>query len=125
MMQYRAGEVRCDNVFRRLWASDGSIYEIQPLGVVRPRPSTANVVACVRYAAENHIPIHARGAGTGVAGESLGPGLVLDFATHLHRLIRAGTGPRPRSAGRGSRPAQRTVAEGGASVRAGTPPPAT
>ncbi len=82
-----SGNVRCDDVFRRLWASDGSIYEIQPLGVVRPR-STADVVACVRYAAEKRIPIHARGAGTGVAGESLGPGLVLDFSTHLHRLIR-------------------------------------
>ncbi|MEN6451629.1 MAG: anaerobic glycerol-3-phosphate dehydrogenase subunit C [Thermoguttaceae bacterium] len=82
-----AGEVRCDDVFRRLWASDASIYEIQPLGVVRPR-STADVAACVAYAADHHIPIHARGAGTGLSGESLGPGLVLDFSTHFHRVIR-------------------------------------
>ena len=34
------------------------------------------------------MPIHARGAGTGVAGESLGPGLVLDFSAHLRRVIR-------------------------------------
>ena len=32
------------------------------------------MVACVQYAAEKHIPVHARGAGSGVAGESLGPG---------------------------------------------------
>ncbi|MEN6457742.1 MAG: anaerobic glycerol-3-phosphate dehydrogenase subunit C [Thermoguttaceae bacterium] len=82
-----SGEVRCDDVFRRLFASDASIYEIQPLGVVRPR-STADVSACVRYAAERHIPIHARGAGTGVAGESLGDGIVVDFSAHLHRIIR-------------------------------------
>ena len=102
-----AGEVRCDDVLLQLYASDASIYEIRPLGVVRPR-STADVAACVQYAAEKHIPLHARGAGTGVAGESLGPGLVLDFSAppaprdpHRRRT-------RPRAAGRGPRAAQRS-----------------
>ncbi len=54
----------------------------------------------MRYAAEKHIPIHARGAGTGVAGESLGPGLVLDFSAHLRRVIRIDPERRPRAAGR-------------------------
>lgn len=82
-----AGEVRCDDVFLQLFASDAGIYEIKPLGVVRPR-SAADLSACVGYAAEKHIPLHARGAGSGVAGESLGPGLVVDFSTHLRRVIR-------------------------------------
>lgn len=82
-----SGEVRCDDVFLQLYASDGSIHEITPLGVVRPR-STADVVACVRYAADKRIPLHARGAGTGVAGESLGRGLIVDFSKHLRRVIR-------------------------------------
>ena len=69
------GDVRCDDVFTQLYASDASIYELRPLGVVRPR-TVDDVVATVRYAAENHLPIHARGAGTGLAGESLGRGLV-------------------------------------------------
>ena len=86
-----AGEVRCDEVFLQLYASDGSIYEIKPLGVVRPR-SAADVVACVQYAAAKLIPIHARGAGTGVAGESLGPGLVVDFSRHLWRIKHTGEG---------------------------------
>jgi FAD/FMN-containing dehydrogenase/Fe-S oxidoreductase len=80
------GQVRCDDVFVQLYASDASVYEITPLGVVRPR-SVADVVACVQYATENAIPIHARGAGSGVAGESLGPGLVLDFAHSMRRII--------------------------------------
>ena len=70
-----------------MYASDGSIYEITPLGVVRPR-SVADVVACVGYAAEKQIPLHARGAGTGVAGGSLGPGLVVDFSKYLRRIVR-------------------------------------
>ncbi|MCH8047655.1 MAG: anaerobic glycerol-3-phosphate dehydrogenase subunit C [Planctomycetes bacterium] len=80
-----AGDVRCDDLFLQLYASDASVYEIRPLGVVRPR-HTDDVVACVQYAAEHEIPIHARGAGTGLAGESLGRGLVLDFSRYMRRI---------------------------------------
>ncbi len=80
------GEVRCDDLFVQMYASDASVYEIRPLGVVRPR-GLKDVVACVKYAAENDLPIHARGAGTGLAGESLGPGLVLDFSHSMRRII--------------------------------------
>ncbi len=82
-----SGEVRCDDAFRQLYASDASIHEIRPLGVVRPR-STDDVVACVRYAREKRLSLCARGAGTSVAGESLGAGLVVDFSAHQRRLIR-------------------------------------
>lgn len=80
------GEVRCDDVFLQLYASDASIYQIKPLGVVMPR-TTADVVAAVRYASDNELSIHARGAGTGLAGESLGPGLIIDFSRHLRRIV--------------------------------------
>ena len=80
------GEVRCDDVFVQMYASDASIYEIKPLGVVRPR-HTADVVACVQYANENQLAIHARGAGTGLAGESLGPGLIVDFSHFMRRIV--------------------------------------
>jgi len=80
------GDVFCDDVFVQLYASDASVYEIRPLGVVRPR-SLADVVACVQYAAENEIPLHARGAGSGLAGESIGPGLVVDFSHTMRRIL--------------------------------------
>jgi FAD/FMN-containing dehydrogenase/Fe-S oxidoreductase len=85
------GEIRCDDVFVQLYASDASIYQIRPLGVVLPR-NTADVVACVRYAAEKRIPLQPRGAGTGLAGESLGRGLILDFSRYMRRLIRTEEG---------------------------------
>ncbi len=85
-----SGDVRCDDLFCQLFSSDGSIYEIRPLGVVRPR-STADVAACVQYAAEKRISLHARGAGSGMAGESLGPGLIVDFSKYLRRVIRIDT----------------------------------
>ena len=83
------GDVRCDDLFLQLYASDASIYQIKPLAVVRPR-STADVSACLRYAAEQNLPVHARGAGTGLAGESLGGGLVLDFSRYMRRVLRTG-----------------------------------
>lgn len=83
------GEVRCDDAFVQMYASDASIYEIRPLGVVRPR-GLGDVVACVQYAAENDLPIHARGAGTGLAGGALGPGLVLDFSHSMRRIVAVG-----------------------------------
>ncbi len=82
-----SGDVRCDDLFCQLFSSDGSIYEIRPLGVVRPR-TTADIAACVQYAADKHISLHARGGGSGMAGESLGPGLVIDFSKYLRRIIR-------------------------------------
>jgi FAD/FMN-containing dehydrogenase/Fe-S oxidoreductase len=81
-----SGEVFCDDAVLAMYASDASIYQVRPLGVVRPM-GLADVQAAVRYAAENTIPVHARGAGTGLAGESLGPGLVLDFSRAMRRMV--------------------------------------
>ncbi len=80
------GDVQCGEVFVQMYATDASVYEIPPVGVVRPR-GLSDVVATVQYAAENHIPLHARGAGTGLAGESLGSGLILDFSHSMRRIL--------------------------------------
>jgi FAD/FMN-containing dehydrogenase/Fe-S oxidoreductase len=80
------GEVRCDDLTTQLYSTDGSVYEVRPLGVVRPR-SLKDVVATVQYAAENSIPIFPRGAGTGLAGESLGRGIVVDFSRFFRRIL--------------------------------------
>ncbi len=82
-----SGEVRCGDLFLQLHASDASIYEIRPQAVVRPSHA-ADVSACVRYAREKHLTVHARGAGSGSAGESLGTGVVVDFSKFMRRIIR-------------------------------------
>ncbi len=80
-----SGDVRCDELAARLYASDGSVFEVRPLGVVRPR-HREDVLALVQYAAEQHISLHARGAGTTLRGGSLGPGLVVDFSKYMNHL---------------------------------------
>jgi len=82
-----AGDVLCDDAHVQLYASDASLYEIAPLGIVRPR-HTKDVSACLQYAFENHLPVHCRGAGTGLAGESLGAGLILDCSAYMRRILK-------------------------------------
>jgi FAD/FMN-containing dehydrogenase len=81
-----AGDVHCDDLFVQMYASDASIFEVPPLGVARPRTS-GDVSAIVRYAAGRGIPVFARGAGSGLAGDSLGRGLIIDFSRHLRRIL--------------------------------------
>lgn len=80
------GEVRCDDIFVQLYASDASLYQIPPLGVVRPR-GVRDVAALVQYAGENNLSLHPRGAGTGLAGESIGTGLIVDFSHSMRRIL--------------------------------------
>ena len=79
------GEIRCDPLTASMYSTDGSLYQMQPLGVVFPRHRD-DVVALVRYAAQEKIHLIPRGAGTGLAGESLGQGLVIDFSRHMRQI---------------------------------------
>ncbi|MFT5303720.1 MAG: anaerobic glycerol-3-phosphate dehydrogenase C subunit [Mariniblastus sp.] len=83
------GDVRCDVTFLQMYASDASIYEIVPLGVIRPA-STEDVVTCVKYAEENQISLIPRGAGSNVAGACVGQGLILDFSYSMRRIQAVG-----------------------------------
>ncbi len=84
-----SGDVLCDDASRGLYATDGSLFEVWPLAVVRPR--TADDVAhVVRWAAEEKIPVHARGAGSSVAGLALGSGVVIDCSRFLRRIVATG-----------------------------------
>lgn len=79
------GRVHTDAATRALYATDASIYEIDPLAVAVPE-TVAEVQTCVRFAARSNIPVIARGAGTGLAGESLGRALILDLSAHFKKI---------------------------------------
>ena len=80
------GELLFDDLSRTLYATDASIFEVRPVGVAVPRDEE-DVAALVRYAGENQVPLTARGAGTGLAGESLGAGLVVDLSRHFQSIV--------------------------------------
>jgi FAD/FMN-containing dehydrogenase/Fe-S oxidoreductase len=79
------GNVLHDRGSRLLFATDASIYRIVPLLVVQPIDCD-DVVRTVLFANETQIPIAPRGAGTGLAGESLTTGIVIDFSRFMTRI---------------------------------------
>jgi FAD/FMN-containing dehydrogenase/Fe-S oxidoreductase len=83
------GDVLFDDFSRVLYSTDASIFQVRPLGVVAPRDEE-DVQTLVRYAAEHHLPLIPRGAGSGLAGEALGSGIVLDLSRHLRSIIEVG-----------------------------------
>jgi len=80
------GRVRTDKLSRVLYSSDASIYQIEPLAVVLP-DGTGDIQQVVRYASERGISVIARGGGSGLAGESLGTGIVLDLSRYMDRIL--------------------------------------
>ncbi len=86
LRRHLQGEIRFDPTSRRLYSTDASIYQIEPLGVVVPR-TVEDVVATVQVAAEMHVPITARGGGTSLSGQSIGPGIVLDCSKYLNNVL--------------------------------------
>src|SRR4051812_48544072 len=83
----RAGlEVRADPGTLGMYASDASLYRIPPLAVVRPR-HVDEVAAALAVARETRVPLTSRGAGTSVAGNAVGRGIVLDFSRHLNHVL--------------------------------------
>jgi len=79
-------DVRSDRLSRALYATDASVYQIIPLLVAFPA-TAADVVAAVQVCARFQVPITARGGGTSQAGQSIGPGVILDCSKHLDRVL--------------------------------------
>ena len=79
------GELLPDALSRALHATDASLFEVEPLGVVVPRDEE-DIRALVRYASEHEASLVPRGAGTGTAGAALGVGLVVDLSVHFRKI---------------------------------------
>ncbi|HEX6452613.1 MAG TPA: FAD-linked oxidase C-terminal domain-containing protein [Trebonia sp.] len=83
-----AGLADVDTSVRRRaeYSSDASNYRLAPAVVAYPR-HTDEIIAALAVARERGVPIVARGAGTSIAGNSIGTGLVLDTSRYLNRVL--------------------------------------
>ncbi len=80
------GEVLFGVFDRGRYATDASIYQGFPLGVVVPRNEN-DLLAIAGIAAEEGVALTARGGGTATGGHSVGEGLAVDFSKHLDKLL--------------------------------------
>lgn len=79
------GDVRTDDGTRAVYASDASNHRVVPRAVVFPR-CVEDIASTVRLCAEAGVPITSRGAGTNIAGNAIGPGVVVDYSRYLNRI---------------------------------------
>ena len=93
-------ELAFDDLTRKLYATDASLYQLEPAAVAFPR-SAQQAASIITAAADGGVPITPRGAGSGLSGGAIGDGLIVDFSrynrqiTHLNleaRTIRTGAG---------------------------------
>ena len=80
------GEVRFDAYTRHIYSTDASLYAIEPLGVAYPRDAD-DVVAAIEVARQFDVAVLPRGAGTSLAGQTVGRAVVLDLSRHMRGLL--------------------------------------
>ncbi len=80
------GPVKFDQMTRLLYSTDASNYQIEPIGVVFPR--TADEVTAVHSIATRHgVPLLPRGAGSSLAGQTVGHALVMDCSRYMRGVV--------------------------------------
>src|SRR4051812_1671298 len=81
-----SGEVRADKYNRLLYATDASLYQMEPLAVVFPT-GAADVQHVLRVAALARVPVMPRGGGTGLSGQTVNHAIVMDFTPKMHGVL--------------------------------------
>jgi len=85
LRQAVGGEVMFDAASRGRYATDASIYQVEPVGVIVPR-THADVRAAVEVCRELGVPVLPRGAGSSQCGQTVGAALVVDASKHLTKI---------------------------------------
>ena len=80
------GEVLFDAASRGRYATDASIYQVMPVGVLVPR-TQQDVAIAIDIARDLKVPVLPRGAGTSQCGQTVGAALVIDTSKHLRNVI--------------------------------------
>lgn len=80
------GDLKFDALSKALYATDASVYRKTPLAVAFPK-NTEDIKKIILFAQENKIGIIPRTAGTSLAGQCVGDGIVVDVSKHFTNII--------------------------------------
>jgi FAD/FMN-containing dehydrogenase/Fe-S oxidoreductase len=78
-------EIAFDDLTRELYATDASLYQLQPAAVAFPR-SAAQASAVITAASAAGVPVTPRGAGSGLSGGAIGDGLIVEFSRYNRQI---------------------------------------
>lgn len=80
------GELHSDQLMKTLYATDASVYRSLPLAVALPK-SSQDIQKLIKFASENGTSLIPRTAGTSLAGQCVGDGIVVDVSKHLNNIL--------------------------------------
>lgn len=81
------GEILVDNLSTALYATDASVYRKIPIAVAFPR-TVSDIQLLISFATEHNIGLIPRTAGTSLAGQCVGDGIVVDVSKHFTQIVR-------------------------------------
>ena len=84
------GELYFDSLMRTLYATDASVYRELPLAVALPK-SKSDIKALIAFAQEHKTSLIPRTAGTSLAGQCVGKGIVVDVSKYFTQIIELNT----------------------------------
>lgn len=84
--QELSGELFYDNLMRTLYATDASVYQEMPLAVAFPHHE-ADIKKLIAFATKNKTSLIPRTAGTSLAGQCVGDGIVVDVSKHFTKIL--------------------------------------
>ena len=81
-----SGEVLSDRFSRGRYATDASVYQMMPQGVVVPKDIN-DVRVCLQAARDEGVSVVARGGGTSQCGQTVNNGIVLDYSKYINKVL--------------------------------------
>ncbi|WP_421919628.1 FAD-binding and (Fe-S)-binding domain-containing protein [Marinifilum sp.] len=81
-----SGEVFTDHTSRILYATDASAYKVMPLAVVYPKNEN-DISTLIKFANKESLSLIPRAAGTSLAGQVVGNGIVVDVSKHFTKIL--------------------------------------
>ncbi len=86
LAQELSGEIRIDNIHKIIYSTDASAYKEKPLAVIYPKDDN-DIKKIIRFANDNKTHIIPRAAGTSLAGQVVGNGIIVDISKHFTKVV--------------------------------------
>jgi FAD/FMN-containing dehydrogenase/Fe-S oxidoreductase len=81
-----SGALLFDDLIKRIYATDASVYRMLPLAVAYPKTNT-DIKVLIAFAKQHNTSLIPRTAGTSLAGQCVGKGIVVDVSKHFTKII--------------------------------------
>ncbi|WP_231373926.1 FAD-binding and (Fe-S)-binding domain-containing protein [Aureivirga marina] len=86
LIPHLEGEFHLDHLHKEIYATDASVYRKMPLGVFYPKTKN-DIKKIIQFADEHQISITPRTAGTSLAGQAIGKGIIVDVSKHFNKIL--------------------------------------